>query len=84
MDDIPNVVLVDDDEKEEDISDDENYTRDGEEAYEEDDSNFESVVFVILFQCVTKHFNHQEPLFCFLYLYLVFVFISFASSRLYY
>ena len=37
-DDIPDVVLVDDEEEEkEDFSDDENYTWDGEDAYEEDD-----------------------------------------------
>ena len=31
--------MEDDEEEEEDISDDENYIRDGEDAYEDDDSN---------------------------------------------
>lgn len=46
--------------EEEDISNDENYSGDGEEEHKYDDSNLD---FQCLFKCNTKHY--QEPLFAF-------------------
>ena len=63
--------MDDDDEKEKDISDDENYTGDGEDAYEE--NNFDQD-FQCLVKSATKYFKYQEPLFAFFYLCLCFSF----------
>ena len=78
-----NVVLVDDEDEEKDIIDD-NYTWDGEDANEGDDSDFRFLVFVTLLKYVKNHFNHHELCLLFVPLSFVLIFISFVSSRLHY